>query len=80
MSQLLYTGDYSYEFYGLATPLVQTALTEKCFLTMTQALSLHNMGLSQGPAGTGKSETVKELAKALGRQCIVQNCSLETNI
>ena len=48
-------------------PLVQTPLTEKCFITMTQALSINQCGLCQGPAGTGKSETVKDLAKALGR-------------
>ena len=65
---------YGFEYLGVPERLVRTPLTDRCFLTCTQAMAQRLGGSPYGPAGTGKTESVKALGVQLGRFTLVFNC------
>ncbi|KAI3404296.2 DYN1 [Candida oxycetoniae] len=65
---------YGYEYLGNPDKLAYTPLIDDCFIVMTQALSNKQGGSPFGPAGTGKTESIKALGQNLGKMVIVFCC------
>ncbi|XP_076645556.1 dynein axonemal heavy chain 3 [Halictus rubicundus] len=66
---------YGYEYSYYKQCIVNTTLTERCFYTFMQAYKYHLYGAVTGLSSTGKTETIKSLAKAIAVQFRIFNCA-----
>ena len=62
---------YGFEYLGVQD---RADSYHRCYLTMTQAFESRLGSSLSGPAGTGKTESVKALGHQLGRFVLVFNC------
>ena len=68
------TLSYGYEYQGIGRRLIRTQLTDRCFATLASSLKWRLGGNPVGPAGTGKTESVRALGALCGRHVVVFNC------
>ncbi|XP_076392739.1 dynein axonemal heavy chain 7 isoform X1 [Megachile rotundata] len=65
---------YGYEYSYYKQCMINTALTDRCFHTLIQAYKYHLYGAIAGPSATGKTETIRGLAKAIAVNFHIFSC------
>lgn len=72
--------NFGFEYVGNPDRIFITPLTNRCFQTIFSAFQLHLFSSLMGPAGTGKTESVRELCRMTAINCKTFNCSMQLTI
>jgi dynein heavy chain len=60
--------------------MVNTSDIRRAHTSILSNIKHGNGVLLQGPSGTGKTESLKELGRCMAKYCVIFNCSSEVNI
>lgn len=70
---------YGLEYLGNYSRIIMIPDTDRCFRTLMNAIKFNLAGCLEGPPGAGKTDTCKDLAKAVGKKMVVFNCAEDLN-
>eukprot|EP01022_Parablepharisma_sp_SALTPOND_P016862 TRINITY_DN2579_c0_g1_i1.p1 TRINITY_DN2579_c0_g1~~TRINITY_DN2579_c0_g1_i1.p1 ORF type:complete len:1508 (+),score=167.76 TRINITY_DN2579_c0_g1_i1:7253-11776(+) len=65
------TREYGFDYLSDCSRLVMTPLTMRCYRTLLNSIHTFCGGATEGATGIGKTETTKDLGKAIGKVCLV---------
>jgi dynein heavy chain, axonemal len=71
---------YGYEYIGSAPRMVVTMATERCVTSSISAIRMNCIPSIQGSAFSGKSETIKEASRLMGKMLVSFFCTKELRI
>lgn len=80
LEAVMYKNPHTYEFVGCKKRLIYTAETNKSYLFMLHTIASKQCVSLAGTSGCGKSETIQELGRMLGRFVLQFNCSAEVGL
>ena len=63
------------EYQGLWNLMINTSDIRRAHISILSNIKYGNGVLLQGPSGTGKTESLKELGRCMAKYCVIFNCS-----